>query len=45
MHRLRMLLAFPVGLLGLALIVIGVMLEQLAEWAAEEHEKRRDYDV
>ena len=30
-----MLLAFPFSLLGLALIFLGVMLEQLAEWAAE----------
>lgn len=45
MNTLRKLAALPVGLLGLALIVIGVMLEQLAEWAAEEHEKRRDKDV
>lgn len=45
MHRIRILLAFPLGLLGLALIFLGVMLEQLAEWAAEEHEKRRDKDV
>ena len=45
MRRLRMLVAFPLGLLGLALVILGVMLEQLAEWAAEEHEKRRDKDV
>ena len=45
MRRIRMLLAFPFSLLGLALIFLGVMLEQLAEWAAEEHEKRRDKDV
>lgn len=35
MHRLRMMIAFPLGLLGLALVILGMMLEQLAEWAAE----------
>lgn len=45
MNTLRKLAALPVGLLGLALVILGVMLEQLAEWAAEGHEKRRDKDV
>lgn len=43
MRRIRLIAAMPLGLLGLALIFIGVTLEQAAELVA--HEKRRDKDV